>query len=94
MAAGIQLFNADGSVLMDTTQWLLKTGAILNIGTVDTPGSVNVSALESSGLTAEVIVSSNEAQTAPVISKSNGVIYWNRTADNANFRNNIRVVLL
>lgn len=93
MAAGIQLFNADGSILLDTSQWLLKT-ATINIGVVDQPGSINVAAYETAGVSAEVIVTSNELRNEPIITKSNGVISWNRSAPGADFRTGLRVMLV
>jgi hypothetical protein len=55
MPAGLQTFDQNGVLMIDTSRYVFKT-TTFDIGQVTTPGSINVAALGASGVQVGVVV--------------------------------------
>ncbi len=90
MGEGVQLFDSAGSLLVDTSTFLVKTG-ILDIGTVTSNGSINIAAIQALGGVVIPVVDAGTYAVAPNVSISGSTLSWNARSSLAGINARIRV---
>lgn len=94
MPQGLQVWDANGVLIVDTSSYVLKTGNI-NIGTVTSPGSYDLSALLGAGAQPLPIVQNNTRESpAPLVQISGNSLTWNYQAGSSSFNANLSVMLV
>lgn len=89
MGQGLQVWNAAGALIIDTSSFVVKTG-IVDVGTVTAAGSTDISAIQALGGTITPIVDSGGYSMAPDVTISGSTLSW-AARGGASFSARIRV---
>ena len=82
MPSGIQIWDAAGNIQIDTSTYLLKTGFI-DVGTVTSSGSTDISAIIAAGGTVIPVVAPNDAKPPAKITVSGSTLSWTNQSGQA-----------
>ena len=97
MPQGLQVWDASGNLVIDTSTYVLKTGFI-SLGNVTTAGSYDITPLVTVGIDVIPIVQNNDAELPlPKVTKSSSAIEWAAQSGGAasdGFNARIKVMLV
>lgn len=91
MPQGIQVWDASGNLIVDTSTYVLK--GVIDLGTVETPGSANIPEITETGAIPILSVAMDATAVPPAVSISGSTVSWDRV-DERSFRAGLRVVLV
>jgi len=94
MPVGIQVWDESGALIVDTSDFFVKTGN-LYIGQVSSPGAADFSSYAAAGAIVTPIVENLENAPPPVVTEQNGVIRWDyQPGSPYQFKSQITVMMI